>query len=116
MICRIWHGWTAHTNADAYDSYLKSELFPQVKRELGTHGYRGFHLLRIDRGAEVEFMTLMWFESMEAVESFAGANCEKPVISEKARKLLSHFENRCEHYVLSSFSWPPAEGQKGGRG
>lgn len=109
MICRVWHGWTAHANADAYDSYLRNELFPQVKRELGAHGYRGFHVLRLDRGAEVEFMTMVWFESMKAVESFAGANCERPVISEKAHKLLSHFENRCEHYELSGYDWLPAD-------
>lgn len=115
MICRIWHGWTAHANADAYDSYLRSELFPQVKRDLGMHGYRGFHMLRLDRGPEVEFMTMVWFESMKAVEKFAGANCETPVISEKARRLLSHFENRCEHYDLSSFEWLVAEEHKGGR-
>lgn len=107
MICRLWHGWTAQSNADKYDSYLKNELFPQVKRELGDRGYRGYHVLRIDRGAEVEFMTMVWFESMEAVEVFAGANCETPVISDKARGLLSHFENRCEHYELSGFEWPP---------
>lgn len=114
MICRFWRGWTAGANADAYDSYLKDELFPQVKRELGGRGYRGFHVLRVDRGFEVEFVTLVWFESMTAVEVFAGATCEKPVISEKARSLLSHFEGRCEHYELSGFEWPQGAGQKGG--
>jgi hypothetical protein len=112
MICRIWHGWTAHANADKYDSYLKNELLPHVKRELGGHGYGGFQVLRLDRGAEVEFMTMLWFESMKAVEAFAGPNCETPVISEKARKLLSHFENRCEHYELSAFEWPRGEREK----
>jgi hypothetical protein len=105
MICRMWRGWTAQANAEAYGSYLKDELFPHVKRELASRGYRGFHLLRLDRGAEVEFVTMVWFDSMKAVEAFAGPNCETPVISEKARKLLSHFEGRCEHYELSGFEW-----------
>lgn len=105
MICRMWRGWTPAAKAEAYDSYLKNELFPRVKQELGARGYRGFHLLRHDRGDEVEFVTMVWFESLEAVKGFAGANYETPVISEKAQKLLSHYADRCEHYDLAGFEW-----------
>jgi hypothetical protein len=59
MICRMWHGWTLPENADAYDSYLKNELFPRVEQELTPRGYRGFHLLRLERGSEVEFVTML---------------------------------------------------------
>lgn len=105
MICRMWRGWTPAAKAEAYDSYLKNELFARVKQELGARGYRGFHLLRHDRGDEVEFVTMVWFESLEAVKGFAGANYETPVISEKAQKLLSHYADRCEHYDLAGFEW-----------
>ncbi|HTU36181.1 MAG TPA: hypothetical protein VMF66_20450 [Candidatus Acidoferrum sp.] len=105
MICRMWRGWTSAANADAYDSYLKKELFPRVKDELGVQGYRGFHLLRHERGNEVEFVTMVWFDSLDAVQRFAGTNYEAPVISEKAHKLLSHFAECCEHYDLSGFEW-----------
>ncbi|HEX5425968.1 MAG TPA: hypothetical protein VFW94_20635 [Candidatus Acidoferrales bacterium] len=104
MICRMWRGWTLAANADAYDSYLKNELFPHVKGELGARGYRGFHLLRNDRGNEVEFVTMLWFDSLDAVKGFAGSRYETPVISEKAHKLLSHYSERCEHYDLSGFN------------
>jgi heme-degrading monooxygenase HmoA len=103
MVCRMWRGWTRPANAEAYDSYLKNELFPRVKQELGARGYRGFHLLRTNRGDEVEFVTMVWFDSLDAVRSFAGANYELPVISEKAHQLLSRHANRCEHYDLSGF-------------
>lgn len=102
----MWHGWTSPENAAAYDSYLRNELFPHVQRELGSRGYRGFHVLRLDRGKEVEFVTLVWFDSLDAVRGFAGANYEIPVISEKARRWLSRHDNRCEHYDLSGFNWP----------
>jgi heme-degrading monooxygenase HmoA len=107
----MWRGWTLPANAAAYDSYLKNELFPHVRRELGARGYRGFHLLKLDRGNEVEFVTLLWFESLEAVRGFAGANYETPVISEKAQKLLSRCADRCEHYELSGFDWPVSAGK-----
>ena len=104
MICRVWRGWTTPANADAYDDYLKHELFPRVERELSCKGYRGYHLLRLDCGSEVEFMTMLWFESLDAVKAFAGANYETPVISPKARALLSRHAGRSEHYELASQS------------
>jgi hypothetical protein len=109
MICRMWRGWTSSVNADAYDSYLQNELFPRVERELTRRGYRGFHLLRLDRGDEVEFVTMLWFDSIESVQSFSGTNYETPVISEKANRLLAHYADRCEHYDLSGFRWPSAQ-------
>jgi len=109
MICRMWRGWTPAAKAGAYESYLKDELFPRVKQELGPRGYWGFHLLRHERGDEVEFVTMVWFESLEAVKGFAGTNYETPVISEKAQKLLSHYADRCEHYDLAGFEWNPQQ-------
>lgn len=106
MICRMWRGWTPAANADAYDSYLKNELFPHVKDELGARGYRGFQLLRKDGANEVDFVTMLWFDSLDAVKSFAGAQYEIPVISEKAHKLLSRYADRCEHYDVSGFNGP----------
>jgi hypothetical protein len=106
MICRMWHGWTSAENADAYESYLRNELFPHVERDLAKHGYRGFHVLRLARGPEVEFLTMLWFESLENVKSFAGDNYAKPVISEKAKKLLARSADLAEHYALSGSSWP----------
>ena len=46
-------------------------------------------------------MTLVWFESLAAVQGFAGADYEKPVISERARALLSRYSDRCDHYELA---------------
>jgi heme-degrading monooxygenase HmoA len=102
----MWHGWTSAANADAYDTYLKSELFPRLERELTQHGYRGFQVLRLSKGSEVEFVTLVWFESLSSVRSFAGENYENPVITGKARSLLSRYAERVEHYELSGVRWP----------
>ena len=101
MICRIWRGWTTVDNAQGYDDYLQKELFPRLAKELESRGYRGYQLLRSNRGEEVEFMTMLWFESLEEVRSFAGENYEVPVISEKARSLLSRYAERADHYQLA---------------
>lgn len=100
----MWHGWTSSENADAYDSYLQNELFPRVKRELGGKGYLGFHLLRLAGDDEVEFVTMLWFESLQSVKAFAGENYATPVISAKAKSLLSRYADGVEHYELSGSS------------
>jgi heme-degrading monooxygenase HmoA len=63
MICRIWHGWTTRENADAYERLLKSEIFHGIT-ERRIPGYRGIELLRRNERESVEFVTLMWFDSL----------------------------------------------------
>jgi len=104
MICRIWHGWTTLDNANVYDSYLQDELFPRMKRELTERGYRGYHLLRAGKGGEVEFVTMLWFESLSSVKAFAGEDYATPLISDKAKSLLSRYTAWVEHYELSGSS------------
>lgn len=106
MICRVWHGWTARANAAAYDSYLNHELLPRVERELASRGYRGFQVLRHDGDDEVEFVTMLWFDSIESVKAFAGKDYETPVISERALGLLAHYDTRVEHYEVAGFRRP----------
>ena len=101
MISRIWHGWTTPANADAYEALLKSEIFTGIRdREIA--GYRGIHLLRRDIGDEVEFVTIMWFDSLEAVRTFAGEDYEVAVVPPKARALLSRFDARSQHYEVKT--------------
>jgi hypothetical protein len=106
MICRVWRGWTTLSNAQSYDDYLQKELFPHLEGELRQHGFRGYQLLRLDRGSETEFMTMLFFDSLEKVRAFAGENYETPVISEKAHKLLARFADRADHYNVSGFQLP----------
>jgi hypothetical protein len=101
----MWHGWTSLEKADQYEHYLRQDLFPRVKAELGNRGYRGFHVLRFAHANEVEFVTLLWFDSLESVVGFAGERYATPVISEKARSLLSRYDAKVEHYELSASSW-----------
>jgi hypothetical protein len=49
---------------------------------------------------EVEFVTLMRFESLEAVRAFAGEDYEAAVVPVAARRLLSRFDARSAHYQV----------------
>jgi hypothetical protein len=101
VISRVWHGWTTPANADAYETLLKSEIFTGIEgRQIA--GYRGVHLFRRNLGKEVEFVTVMWFDSMDAVQVFAGENYEVAVVPPKARALLSRFDARSQHYEVKA--------------
>lgn len=110
MICRIWHGWTAPANADAYERLLREEIFEGIgNREIP--GYRGIRLLRRDAGDEVEFVTMMWFDSIEAIRAFAGSDYERAVVPPAARALLSRFDDRSAHYELRAERPGPGPGE-----
>jgi hypothetical protein len=98
VICRLWHGWTAPASADDYERYLRDELYPRLE---GADGYRGHHVLRRTDGGEVEFVTLTWFDSLDAVRAFAGDDYETPVITERAAALLARWDDRAVHYDLA---------------
>jgi antibiotic biosynthesis monooxygenase (ABM) superfamily enzyme len=99
MIKRIWHGWTTPANADAYEQLLKDEIFVGIGNRR-ISGYRGIQLLRRNVGKEVEFVTIMTFDSLESVREFAGKDYEAAVVPKEARALLSHFDQRSQHYEV----------------
>jgi len=102
MICRLWRGWTRPENADAYETYLRTELYPRLERELSEHGYRGHLVLRRALDDEVEFVTLTWFDSLHSVRGFAGDNYETAVITDTAARLLDHYQPRAAHFEVSN--------------
>lgn len=97
MITRIWHGWTTPDYAAAYEQLLRTEIFPGIAARQ-VPGYRGISLLRRDHEDEVEFVTIMWFDSLAAVRAFAGEDYTVAVVPPKARALLTRFDTRSAHY------------------
>jgi heme-degrading monooxygenase HmoA len=96
VIARVWRGWTEAADADAYERFLRTELFPEVAR---LDGFGGAHILRRPApDGEVEFVTVTLFDSLDAVRAFAGEDYETPVIEPEAQRLLSHYEGRAVHY------------------
>jgi heme-degrading monooxygenase HmoA len=97
MICRIWHGYTTDNNAETYENLLKEEIFVGIKNR-NINGYRGIQLLRRQLDLETEFITIMWFDSLDSIKEFAGNDYEKAVVPDKAQKVLAHFDQKSQHY------------------
>lgn len=100
MVERFWRGWTTPENAEAYERLLKEEIFPGIAAK-GVAGFREIRLFHRELpSGEVEFMTVMEFDSWEAVKEFAGEDFETAYVPAKARKVLSRFDDRSRHYEL----------------
>jgi hypothetical protein len=99
MIARLWRGWTTPENADTYESLLRTEIFPGIVGR-SISGFMRIELLRRPVGAEVEFVTIMWFTSLDAIRTFAGADYEIAVVPPAARAVLSRFDDRSQHYEV----------------
>jgi hypothetical protein len=101
MISRMWRGWTSQANADAYEVLLKTDIFPGfVKRNLS--GYRGFEIHRRNLPAEVEFLTIMHFDSLDNIREFAGNQYEHAVMQQQDLRLLSRWDSEVSHYAVIS--------------
>src|SRR4051794_5084849 len=71
MIARTWHGYTTLENADSYEAMLTPELLPGISK---MPGFVGSYLLRRRSGDEVEFITVIFWESYDALRAIAGEN------------------------------------------
>ncbi len=97
MIARVWHGWTTRRNADAYERHFRTTVLAELNR---LEGFEGAHLLRRQDGEEVEFVAITHFDSIEAVQRFAGLDYGVAVIAEEAKRVLSRYDRRAEHYTV----------------
>ncbi|HTD01178.1 MAG: antibiotic biosynthesis monooxygenase [Verrucomicrobia bacterium] len=100
MIARVWYGWTTRENAEKYQKLLREEVLLEIAHR-SIPGYKGAELfVREAENDEMEFITLLRFETLDAVKIFAGKNYEQPVIPPDAKKLLKRHSERSRHYKV----------------
>jgi hypothetical protein len=95
MIARIWCGYTTPANADAYEAMLKPDLLPGLSAK---KGFRGSFLFRRALGDEVQFMTMILWDSIDDVRALAGEDYETAVIPEERKRVLSRWDAKAAHY------------------
>lgn len=99
MISRIWHGYTDAQNANAYETLLKNEIFVNIEN-MHIPGFKEIQLFRRTVEDEVEFVTIMWFDSIQSVKQFAGEDYTAAVVPNSARRFLKRFDSHSQHYEL----------------
>jgi heme-degrading monooxygenase HmoA len=95
MIARVWRGYTKPEHADAYEAMLQPELLPGISKR---QGYRGSYLLRRNSGDEVEFITILLWDSAGDLQTVTGPDYQKAVIPQERRQYLSRFDSTASHY------------------
>jgi heme-degrading monooxygenase HmoA len=98
MIKRLWHGYTTVENADTYETLLQEKIFKGISNRIP--GLLDFEILRRELDGEVEFLTILTFDSLDAVKIFAADDYETAVVPPSARGLLKRFDSHCQHYEV----------------
>ena len=105
-IKRIWHGWTTPENAAAYWTVLSETVIPGIEAK-SIQGFRGIEVLRRDHESEVEFITIMTFDSIQSVINFQGEDYERSYVPDVAQQVLSHRDQTAAHFeVLDERAYP----------
>ena len=98
-IKRVWHGWTTKENADQYQHILNKEVLPSIE-DKKIPGYKMIEVLRYEWEDEVEFVTIMTFESLENVIDFQGEDYKRCYVPDAAQKVLNRWDQESIHYEL----------------
>jgi antibiotic biosynthesis monooxygenase (ABM) superfamily enzyme len=99
MICRLWRGWTTLENADAYERVVRGEVIPGIEARQ-IPGFRHIDLMKRELGDEIEFQTLMWFDSLDAIIAFMGEDYSVSHVPDAAQMVLKRFDQRAVHYEV----------------
>jgi heme-degrading monooxygenase HmoA len=98
MIARVWMGWATPENADVYQGVVSKKVLPAIA-ERRLEGYHGAYLLRREvNDGEVEFATIMMFDSIDSIRAFTGEDYEVAHVPAEARAVLTRFDQRAVHY------------------
>ena len=97
MIIRMWKGSTIRTDSDAYFDYLKETGLKEYEE---TPGNLGVYVLRRDYDDKTEFLLLSHWDSMEAIEAFAGSAPDKAVFYPDDNNFLMEFDKHVTHYEV----------------
>jgi heme-degrading monooxygenase HmoA len=99
VIARVWRGWTRAKDGHRYDQHYHHEVLPALRH---IAGFRDARLLRRTVADETEFVSLTFFDDIEAIRAFAGTDYETAVVADEARHVLVRFDDRVVHYDVST--------------
>lgn len=97
MICRIWHGCTPRSKADAYARFLEERAIPDYR---SSPGNLSVEVMRRDEDAVTHFLTVTHWDSESSIRAFAGDEVLKAKYYPEDKEYLSEFEPEVQHYSV----------------
>jgi heme-degrading monooxygenase HmoA len=98
VVVRMWRGWTGAQDADRYERHYRSEVLDTLR---GVPGFRDARLLRREVGEETEFLSLTFFDDLDAIRAFAGDEYDTAVVAGEALEVLVRYDAKVRHYDLA---------------
>jgi len=98
-VLRVWRGWTTAENADLYFDIVSTEIIPGIEAR-NINGFTRIDVMRRDLDDEVEFSTLMWFDSLESIKEFMGEDYAVAHVPEAAQAELKRWDQASKHYDI----------------
>lgn len=104
MICRMWHGRTPRSKADAYTAFLEKRAIPDYR---SVPGNLSVAVLRRDEADASHFMTVTHWESEESVRAFAGDDLLRAKYYPEDQDFLLEFEPQVQHFTVTAMEISP---------
>jgi len=95
MISRQWRGVAKPEHADEYVEHLRHTTLPELLR---IEGFISASIMRRDVDGGVEFLIATLWDSLEAIERFAGPDLERAVVPERVQRMMVEFDRHARHY------------------
>ncbi len=97
MVIREWRGRASGSQAEAYPQHFRNKVVPELR---GIPGFLGASLSRRPLGDAIEFLVLTRWQSLPAVERFAGSDITRAIVEPGAVAALSDFDATVQHYEV----------------
>jgi len=97
MILRTWRGRTRIEDRDRYHAYLQRTGITAFK---ATPGNRGAFVVQREQDGLAEFVVLSLWDSMEAVERFAGPSPGRAVYYPEDDEFLVDKDDHVDHFEV----------------
>jgi heme-degrading monooxygenase HmoA len=97
MISRHWKGIAKPEEADTYIEHLKADTFPKLSK---INGFISASILRRTVEQGTEFLIITVWESIEAIENFAGAKADVAVVPESVQTMMIEYDRIVSHYEI----------------
>ncbi len=101
MIVRMWHGRVPTGKARVYRDFVNGRAIPDYR---SVPGNISVHVLERWEGDVTHFITLTFWESLDAIKGFAGDDVEMAKYYPEDKDFLLEFEPTVVHYEVVGHS------------
>jgi len=98
MISRHWKGIAKHEDAERYVAHLINDTFPKLA---SLSGFVRASVLRRQVPNGTEFQVVTVWQSLQAIQAFAGVDIDAAVVPAVAQAMMVEFDRRAEHYEIA---------------